>query len=214
MFIHLDWCSAAINLTDYTHLRKVSAENACQCNLHELRPNNMPPELRTRTVLRHWSGEGYRNVCFTLVPTVASIILEWKKHGQTRSLSRAGQKMSNHSDRAPESRCADGRTFQMVTHHCRPPWSGLYGTAQGWRKAERSKDIRWKPDPEHAGAQTEPNVPLPMRQKPMSRAKNNSVDLPQWPSQTSGLNPVQHLFGENYGCLPVAPLPADGTKLN
>lgn len=131
-FIHILLCHNKINTLSSSTLNSprmskwscFSFLNACQCNLHELRSNNMPPERRTRTVLRHWSGEGYRSVCFTLVPTVASIILEWKKHGQTRSLSRARQKMSNHSDRAPESRCADGRTFQMVTHHCRPPWSG------------------------------------------------------------------------------------------
>ena len=70
--------------------------------------------------------------------TVASIILKWKKFGTTKTLPRAGRqaKLSNggrralvremtkepndHSDRAPEFFCGDGRTFQLAPKGLRP----------------------------------------------------------------------------------------------
>jgi hypothetical protein len=50
-------------------------------------------EHQDRIVLRHRSGEGYRNMSAALkVPknTRASIILKWKKFGITKTLPRAG----------------------------------------------------------------------------------------------------------------------------
>ena len=60
----------------------------------------MSVELRNRTVSRHKSGKGYKNISVALkVPkiTVASIILKWKKFGTTKTLPRAGRpgKLSN-----------------------------------------------------------------------------------------------------------------------
>ncbi len=58
----------------------------------------LPAELRDRIVSRHRSGEGYKkNSAALKVPTVASMVLKWKKFGTTRTLPRAGRpaKLSN-----------------------------------------------------------------------------------------------------------------------
>ena len=92
-------------------------------------------------VSMHRSGEGYQKVSAALkVPenTVASIILNWKKFGTTKTLPRAGRpaKLSNRekglgqggdqepdgqSDRAVEFLCGDRRTFQKENHLCSTP---------------------------------------------------------------------------------------------
>ena len=61
--------------------------------------------LRDSVVSRHRSGEGYQNISAALkVPTntVASIILQWKKFGTTKTLPKAGHpaKLSNRGRRA------------------------------------------------------------------------------------------------------------------
>ncbi len=59
-----------------------------------MRSKELPEELRDRTVARHRSGQGYKNNSAALkVPksTVASIILQWKTFGTTRTLPRAGR---------------------------------------------------------------------------------------------------------------------------
>ena len=51
-------------------------------------------ERRDRIVARHRSGEGYQKMSAALkVPnkTVASIVLNWKKFGTTKTLSRTGR---------------------------------------------------------------------------------------------------------------------------
>ena len=51
-------------------------------------------ELQYSIVSRHRSGEGYQNIAAALkVPnnTVASIILNWRKFGTTKTLPRAGR---------------------------------------------------------------------------------------------------------------------------
>ena len=65
----------------------------------------MSLELRDRIVSSHRLGEGYQKMSAALkVPknTVASIILNWKKFGTTKSLPRAGRmaKLSNQWRRA------------------------------------------------------------------------------------------------------------------
>uniref|UniRef100_A0A9J7X9A1 Transposase n=1 Tax=Cyprinus carpio carpio TaxID=630221 RepID=A0A9J7X9A1_CYPCA len=58
-----------------------------------MRSKELPEELRDRIVVRHRSGHGYKKISAALkVPksTVASIILEWKTFGMTRTLPRAG----------------------------------------------------------------------------------------------------------------------------
>ncbi|XP_061637270.1 LIM domain kinase 1a isoform X3 [Phyllopteryx taeniolatus] len=70
-----------------------------------MRSNELPEELRDRIVARHRSGHGYKNNSAALnVPksTVASIILQWKTFGTTRTLPRAGclAKLSNRGRRA------------------------------------------------------------------------------------------------------------------
>jgi hypothetical protein len=62
-------------------------------------------ELQDRILLRHKSGEGYRNISAALkIPrnTVAFIILKRKKFGTTKTLPRAGRlaKLSNRGRRA------------------------------------------------------------------------------------------------------------------
>ena len=57
-----------------------------------MRSKGLFVELRDRMVSRHRSGEGYQNLSAALkVPknTVASIILKWKKFGNTETLPRA-----------------------------------------------------------------------------------------------------------------------------
>ncbi len=59
-----------------------------------MRSKELPEELRDRIVARHRSGQGYKNISAALkVPksTVASIILQWKTFGMTRTLPRAGR---------------------------------------------------------------------------------------------------------------------------
>ncbi|KAI2666432.1 Transposable element Tcb1 transposase [Labeo rohita] len=59
-----------------------------------MRSKELPEELRDRTVARHRSGQGYKNISAALkVPKsrVASIILKWKTFGTTRTLPRAGR---------------------------------------------------------------------------------------------------------------------------
>jgi hypothetical protein len=54
-----------------------------------MRPKELPVELQDRIVSRHRSGRGYQNISAALkVPknTVASIFLEWKKFGTTKTL--------------------------------------------------------------------------------------------------------------------------------
>ncbi|CDQ69349.1 unnamed protein product [Oncorhynchus mykiss] len=70
-----------------------------------MRSKELSVELRDRIVSRHRSGEVYQNISAALnVPknTVASIILNWKKFGTTKSLTRAGSpaKLSNRGRRA------------------------------------------------------------------------------------------------------------------
>ena len=98
---------------------------------------------RDRTVSRHKSGEGYKNISAPLkVPksTVASIILKWKKFGTTRTLPRAGRqaKERNRGRRALVREVTknpmvilaelqrsflygDGRNYQKENHHRNPP---------------------------------------------------------------------------------------------
>ncbi len=59
-----------------------------------MRSKELPEELRDRIVARHRSGQGYKKMYAALkVPksTVASIILQWKTFGTTRTLPRAGR---------------------------------------------------------------------------------------------------------------------------
>ncbi len=59
-----------------------------------MRSKELPEELRDRIVARHRSGQGYKKISAALkVPksTVASIILNWKTFGTTRTLPRAGR---------------------------------------------------------------------------------------------------------------------------
>uniref|UniRef100_A0A673VZE6 Uncharacterized protein n=1 Tax=Salmo trutta TaxID=8032 RepID=A0A673VZE6_SALTR len=70
-----------------------------------MRLKELSIELRDRIVSRHKSGEGYQQMFAALkVPknTVASIILEWKKFGTTKTLPRTGHldKQSNQGRRA------------------------------------------------------------------------------------------------------------------
>ena len=59
-----------------------------------MRSKELSIELRDdRIVSRHRSGEGYQNISAAMnVPknTVASIILQWKRFGTTKTLPRAG----------------------------------------------------------------------------------------------------------------------------
>ena len=70
-----------------------------------MKTKELSVELRDRNVSRHRSGEGYQKMSAALkVPknTVASIILKWKKFGNTKTLPRAGRpaKLSNRWRRA------------------------------------------------------------------------------------------------------------------
>lgn len=88
--------------------------------------------------------------------------------------------------------CGEGRMLQKVNHRCRlspvmavQHWSGLRECQmeqspeiylmKTWSRVRRSS----------GGAKASPSNELEM----LRTAKNNSVDLPQWPSRTSGLNP-------------------------
>ena len=100
-----------------------------------MRPKELYAELRYRIMSRHRSGEGYQNISAGLkVPknTVASIILKWKKFGNTKTLLRAGcpakqssqgrevgkEVTNGHSERAPEFLCGEGITYQKDKHLC------------------------------------------------------------------------------------------------
>ena len=68
------------------------------------RSKELSVELRDRIVSRHRSGGEYQNISAALkVPknTVTSIILKWKKFGNTMTLPRAGHpaKLSNQGRR-------------------------------------------------------------------------------------------------------------------
>jgi transposase len=59
-----------------------------------MRSKELSVDLRDRIVLMHSPGEGCQNISAALkVPknTVASIILKWKKFGNTKTLPRAGR---------------------------------------------------------------------------------------------------------------------------
>jgi hypothetical protein len=107
-----------------------------------MRSKELSVELRDKIVSRHRSGEGYQKVYAALkVPnnTVSSIILKWKKFGTTKTLPGAGrsgqteqlgekglgqrsdQEPDDHSDRAPEFLCGDGRAFHKNNHLCSTP---------------------------------------------------------------------------------------------
>lgn len=99
--LQLDWCPAAINSTNYTHLKNALPETARQGNLQTLKPNDLP-EFRTTAILWHGSGEGYRSVCFTLVPTVAPSFYNGRSMDEPGALPDLDKRMSNYSDRSPE----------------------------------------------------------------------------------------------------------------
>ena len=77
-----------------------TVDSACQSKNQAMRSKELSEELQDRIVEGHRSEEGYQNISVALnVPkkTVASIILEWKKFGTTKTLPRAGHpaKLSN-----------------------------------------------------------------------------------------------------------------------
>jgi hypothetical protein len=83
-----------------------TVDGACQKQKQAIRFKELSVELRGRVVLNHRSGELYRKMSAALkVPkhTVASIILNWKKFGTTKTLPRAGHpaKLSNRRRRNP-----------------------------------------------------------------------------------------------------------------
>ena len=68
-------------------------DSAFQSKNQAMRSKELSVELRDRIVSRHRSEEGYQNMSAALkVPknTVASIILKWKKFGNTKTLPGAG----------------------------------------------------------------------------------------------------------------------------
>jgi transposase len=69
-----------------------------------MRLKKLSVELRDRIVSSHRSGEGYQNISAELkgpMNTVASINVNWKKFGTTKTLPRAGHpaKLSNRGRR-------------------------------------------------------------------------------------------------------------------
>jgi hypothetical protein len=103
-----------------------------------MRSKDLSVELRDRIVSGHRSGDWYQNISAALnVPknTEASVILQWKKFGTTKTLPRAVHlaKLSNRGRRALFGQVANNpmvtltelqspsvemRTFQKDNHLC------------------------------------------------------------------------------------------------
>jgi transposase len=121
-----------------------------------MRSKTLSVELRDRIVSRHRSGEGYQNIYAALKFTVASIILNWKRFGTTKTLPRAGHpaKLSNSGRRAlvrkvtknpmvsltklQSSSLEMGEPFRRTTISAALHQSGIYGRMAG-RKPLLSK---------------------------------------------------------------------------
>uniref|UniRef100_A0AAZ3RTC3 Sleeping Beauty transposase HTH domain-containing protein n=1 Tax=Oncorhynchus tshawytscha TaxID=74940 RepID=A0AAZ3RTC3_ONCTS len=103
-----------------------TVDSACQSKNQAMRWK----ELSHSIVSRHRSGEGYQQLSAALkVPknTVASIILKWKKFGNTKS-NRGRRTLVREVTKNPmvtlsEFLCGDGIAFQKDKHQ----QSGLYG---------------------------------------------------------------------------------------
>lgn len=140
---------------------------------------------------------------------MASIILERKKHGRTRSLFRAGQK--KWAITLTELQRSSVLMGKRSNPWLQVPWLKLYGTAMGWGKAERGRNLiqstqelrqgkrfffQWDKDP-WAKPRTILCIFLSGPVRPLAWTQFSIF-----------------LERPNYGCLPMVPLPADGTKLN
>jgi hypothetical protein len=111
-----------------------TVDSACQSKNQAMRSKELYVELRDRIVSRHRSGEGYQIISAALkVPknTVASIILQWKEFGTTKTLPRAGRpsKLSNWGRRFLVIEVM-GEPSRRTTISAALHQSGLYGRDQ------------------------------------------------------------------------------------
>ena len=95
-----------------------TVDSACQSKNQAMRAKELFVELRDRIVSKHRSWEGYQNISAPLKfpkTTVASIVLNWKNYGTTKTLPRAGR-LAKLSNRGRKAVVREVTKNPMVTH--------------------------------------------------------------------------------------------------
>lgn len=146
MFLHLDWNPAVLNLIDWTGFGKpLTFSHVTTHTVLETKGTGLQAQRQDFCKTRIW--ESYKNSAALKLPksTMASIIMNWKTFGTTRTLPRVGlmAKLRNRWRRVLRRELTKNLTelqrsrvemgFRRTTVTAAPHRYGLYGRVAVWK---------------------------------------------------------------------------------